>query len=139
MYFAAIFDKEVIIRKDNEMLSTADFEKIKSSNPVAEYFEEKQNDLQVLALLSKDNLPEEYKAIYLREFYSTHSVEENFLTFRAKALFSWHGEAKYCGACGTKLIPHSKLTAMECPSCHKILFPRIEPCVIVLNTKGDKI
>lgn len=139
MYFATIFDKEVIIRKDNEMLSTADFEKIKSSNPVAEYFEEKQNDLQVLALLSKDNLPEEYKAIYLREFYSTHSVEENFLTFRAKALFSWHGEAKYCGACGTKLIPHSKLTAMECPSCHKILFPRIEPCVIVLISKGDKI
>ena len=74
MYFAAIFDKEVIIRKDNEMLSTADFEKIKSSNPVAEYFEEKQNELQVLALLSKDNLPEEYKAIYLRDFYSTHSV-----------------------------------------------------------------
>ena len=29
MYFVAIFDKEVIIRKDNEMLSTADFEKIK--------------------------------------------------------------------------------------------------------------
>ena len=28
---------------------------------------------------------------------------------------------------------------MECPSCHKILFPRIEPCVIVLISKGDKI
>lgn len=139
MYCVALFDKNVIVRTDSQEMTPADFEKIKSENPVAEYFEEAQNNLKVLVLLSADNISEEYRVILLREFFSTHSEAENFLTFRAKALFSWHCNSKFCSVCGSPLSPHAKLTVMECPSCRRIFFPRIEPCIIVLITRGKKI
>ena len=41
--------------------------------------------------------------------------------------------------CGAELKEHSVLTARECPNCKRIAFPRIEPCVIVLVTKGEEI
>lgn len=137
--YIALCEKNIILRQDENSLSISDFEKLKSENPVAEYFEEKQNDLHVLVLSSQEKLPAEYKSIMLREFFATHSEEENFKAFRAKALFNWHSETKFCSACGTKLVPHKTLTAFCCPQCGRQVFPRISPCVIVVVSKGDKI
>lgn len=139
MNFVAICEKEIILRKDEKPMTAGDFEKLKEKNPVAEYFEEKANELKVLALASADNLGEEYLRLTLREYFAGHSETENFLAFRSKALFNWHSETKFCGACGAKLIPHEKLTAMTCPDCGRIIFPRISPCVIVVVSKDDKV
>ena len=133
------FEKEIILKQDGNLPDFADLEKIKNLNSVDEYFEEKQNALKVLGLTSIDKLPEDYKSIPLREYIATHTEEEAYTAFRAKALWSWRKSTKFCGACGTELKEHSVLTARECPNCKRIAFPRIEPCVIVLVTKGEEI
>lgn len=135
----AIFDKDIILRKDEKPFTEADFEKLKELNPVADEFTENLNDLSVLALESACNIPDQYYSMTLREYNIAHTVEEQFLAYRAKALTGWHKETKFCGACGAKLIPHETLTAMKCPECGRIIFPRISPCIIVLINKGNKI
>ena len=132
MNFVCIFDKEIILRKDEKPLTEADFENLKALNSVADEFTEKQNDLSVLALASADNLSDQYQNVTLREYNVDHTTEERFLAYRAKALTGWHRETKFCGACGSKLVPDAKLTAMDCPECKRIIFPRISPCIIVL-------
>ena len=139
MIAIAIFEKNVIIRKDKNNLSINDFEKLKSVNLSDSIFIDKQNNIQILPLLSIDNLPEEYESIPLRQFAFTHTEEEAFASFRAKALYEWNKETNYCTNCSKKLINHKSFTAKECPSCKKIFFPRIDPCIIVLISKGDKI
>lgn len=134
-----ISEKDIILRSDNSEITTSDLEQIKNENPVAEYFEEPQFNLKVLSLLSFENSSDKYKRIPLREFYSTHNEDENFFAFRAKALFEWRKNTKFCSACGTKLKPHPVQTAFVCPDCGKIFFPKIEPCIIVLISKDEKI
>ncbi|MCR5614297.1 NAD(+) diphosphatase [Treponema sp.] len=134
-----IYEKEIILRCDEKEITKTDFEIIKNANPIAEFFEEKAFGLEVLVLLSKENLPKEYYSMTLREFFALHSEKENFLAFRARALATWHSQTKFCSCCGTKLASHKTLTAMQCPSCNSIFFPRISPCIIVLVHKGDKI
>lgn len=34
---------------------------------------------------------------------------------------------------------HQTLTARECPECRNLIFPRIEPCIIVLVSRDDEI
>lgn len=139
MSYIAIYEKNIILRKDDLALTKNDFETLKSCSSIEEFFEEKTFNLKVLVLSSLDNLLEQYYSITLRDYFATHKEEDCFFAFRARALGSWHKNTKFCSACGTKLIPHTTQTAMECPSCKQIFFPRIEPCIIVLIYKGDKI
>lgn len=139
MKYIALCQNNVILKKNQQQIEPSDFEKLKDKNPIAEFFVEKSNDMSVLVLSSQENLPDDYYFMTLREFYSCHDEVENFLAYRAKALFGWHQETKFCGACGTKLIPHEVLTAMKCPNCGREIFPRISPCVIVVVSREDKV
>lgn len=139
MRFVAVCEKDIILRKDEKPLSLSDFEKLKNDNPVLDYFTEKQNELSVLGLISDDNLSDEYYKMTLREFNALHEVEERFFAFRAEGLVNWHKNTKFCEGCGAKLVPHEKLTAMKCPECGRVIFPRISPCVIVVVSKDDKV
>ena len=46
-------------------------------------------------------------------------------------LYQWMKTNCFCGACGTKMIPDGKERAMRCPTCGHIVYPRINPAVIV--------
>lgn len=80
------------------------------------------------------------KEISIREYFASHSEEENSLAARAASLSFWISSLRFCPHCGKKTIePHKKLSALFCSSCSKEYFPRIEPCVIVLVHKDDKV
>lgn len=77
--------------------------------------------------------------IPLRQFFAENSDDEGALAARAKGLLNWHEVNRFCPACGTALSDEENITAMKCPSCGKQYFPRIEPCIIVLITKGKEM
>lgn len=56
----------------------------------------------------------------------------------ARALWHWHEEARFCGLCGgpteTLLGGHVR----RCRSCGHELFPRTDPAVIVLVSRGER-
>lgn len=57
---------------------------------------------------------------------------------RAIQLQHWRHEHAFCSRCGAAGAPHAKEFAMVCKQCGFQQYPRINPCIIVLITKGDK-
>jgi NAD+ diphosphatase len=56
----------------------------------------------------------------------------------AKSLVNWHQRHGFCANCGAKTVMREGGWKRECPSCKAEHFPRTDPVVIMLVTKGDK-
>ena len=74
----------------------------------------------------------------LREFcYKNSALAPAAL--RAKGILFWRDTYRHCPKCGAAFENDKKETALNCPACSFKLYPRIEPCVIVLISRGDEI
>ena len=93
----------------------------------------------VIELASDASLPEECAVMPLRHYFVSHSEAESALAARMKAYSNWRSGMKFCPSCGAALTDHPVENARVCPSCGKIHFPRIEPCIIAVIQKGDEI
>jgi NAD+ diphosphatase len=56
----------------------------------------------------------------------------------AKSLVNWHQRHGFCANCGARTSMREGGWKRECPSCKAEHFPRTDPVVIMLVTKGDK-
>jgi len=54
-------------------------------------------------------------------------------------LYKWYESSRFCGRCGEKTVHDEKERMMRCPNCGQLIFPRINPAVIVGVTDGDRI
>ncbi len=132
-------DKNIITEKDGSLLSQDSFHYILEKSEIIDFFSENEFQFCVAEIKSFDTLKNVFRITTIREFYATHDETQTFLVSRAKALINWRKNTVYCSCCGTKLNDSTQFSAKECPQCKKIYFPRIEPCIIVLVNKGDKI
>lgn len=58
---------------------------------------------------------------------------------KANQLAEWYDSHRYCGNCGRENRHQLGHRALHCEPCNKQYFPRINPCVIMLVTRGDEI
>ena len=65
--------------------------------------------------------------------------DEANLAAHARALVLWHDVTLYCGKCGSASQPEAGGNTRRCcnPDCHKEIFPRTDPAIIVLVARGD--
>ncbi|MCR4846535.1 MAG: NAD(+) diphosphatase [Eubacterium sp.] len=75
----------------------------------------------------------------IRDTFSGTSMVEVYAAFTAYHLWRWYAENRFCGRCGTPLKHSDKERALICPDCGSVIYPRINPAVIVAVTKGDKL
>ena len=54
-------------------------------------------------------------------------------------LYNWYRNNRLCGGCGTATVHDSKERMLRCPNCGNMIFPRINPAVIVAVTNGEKL
>ena len=54
-------------------------------------------------------------------------------------LARWYQGHRYCGFCGSNMYNHEKQRALICSHCENVIYPTINPCVIVAITNGDRI
>lgn len=73
----------------------------------------------------------------IREVRDRFEGKEVFAVFTAYHLWKWYTDHVFCGKCGTKLIPDGLERALRCPACGHVIYPRINPAVIVGVMKGD--
>ncbi len=57
----------------------------------------------------------------------------------ARGLLHWRGRHRFCGVCGARCEPHSAGNVMACTGCGVHHFPRTDPAVIMLCTRGDSV
>jgi len=90
-------------------------------------------------LRPETNAPDGYGFSLFPSFFFGHDDAENARASRMKGLINWLDATRFCPSCGHPLQLHASENALECPSCGRLLYPRIEPCIITLVSRGDEI
>lgn len=107
-----------------------------------EIFETPQNYAAALIKECKEEnsfaAQKEFEFVPLREFCFENEAA-SALALRAKGIVSWHDTYRHCPKCGAHFCDDENESALVCPECDFRLFPRIEPCVIVIIHRGDEI
>ncbi|SCW27417.1 NAD+ diphosphatase [Eubacterium ruminantium] len=80
-----------------------------------------------------------YSYYTMREVRDVFSGKEVFAVFTAFHLWKWYRDNIYCGKCKGKLVFHDKERALACPDCGNVIYPRINPAVIVGVIKDDSL
>ena len=127
---AYIFQHQKLLVDENFQLPKV--EKLASDLPIH------PND-HVIArdLLEHESVPDGYQLIPIRELIQLWSTTEFLQASRAVQLLEWRRNHKFCSHCGHATEIHSKEYAMVCPACGYHQYPRVQPCVITIITKGD--
>ncbi len=82
---------------------------------------------------------EGFEAYPIRKLRDNGSGSNLFAAFTAYHLGRWYRDNGYCGSCGAKLVPDENERALRCEKCGKIIYPRINPAVIVGVINGDRL
>lgn len=59
--------------------------------------------------------------------------------FTAYHLNEWYSANRFCGRCGAETVVGNRERSMLCPDCGNIIYPRINPAVIVGITCGNSL
>ncbi|MFC6053820.1 NADH pyrophosphatase [Acinetobacter sp. Ac_877] len=94
---------------------------------------------QVIArdLQNSETIPHGLQLVPIRQllqFWDTQQFEQ---ASRAIQLLEWRRNHKFCSHCGEKTEAHATEFAMICPSCRYHQYPRVQPCVITVITRGN--
>ena len=83
--------------------------------------------------------PAGYEFIPIPTYFFSHDDAENARAARMKGNAHWLADNRFCAACGQPLRLHDTEHALVCPACGRLYFPRIEPCIITLISRGEEI
>ncbi len=79
----------------------------------------------------------EYRTV--RELRDLGSGWKLFAAFTAFHLWRWYADHRYCGRCGAPTGLHETERALRCGRCGQVIYPRINPAVIVGVIKGSSL
>lgn len=75
----------------------------------------------------------------VRELRDIGGGKELFAAFTAYHLWRWYADNRFCGRCGGRNGLHPAERALQCQSCGQVVYPRINPAVIVGVIRGDSL
>lgn len=86
-------------------------------------------------------VPDGFAYTDVRQFRQKKGTDKASLFALATAyhLADWYNCNRYCGKCGGITVPDRKERALKCTFCGKIIYPRINPAVIVGVTDGNRL
>lgn len=76
----------------------------------------------------------------LRFLGTVLAPDEANLVAHARALVLWHASQFFCGICGSSSRPEAGGNSRLCSNadCHREIFPRVDPAIIVLVSRGEQ-
>ena len=97
-------------------------------------------DRRFFLAMGKVSAPEGYSFREVRAVrHADGALQENvFAMFTGLHLWKWYSSNRFCGRCGKRTFPDSKERALRC-ECGSIIYPRIDPAVIVGVISGERI
>ena len=75
----------------------------------------------------------------LRAIAGELGAEDAAVAATAKGLLGWHATHRFCANCGGESEIEEAGWRRRCPDCEKLHFPRIDPVVIMLVTRQDRV
>ena len=92
-----------------------------------------------LSTKTVEDPPEGFEYYTVREVRKLFSGKEVFAAFTAYHLWRWYADNVFCGRCSAKLSLDERERALRCPECGNVIYPRINPAVIVGVIKDGKL
>lgn len=74
-----------------------------------------------------------------RQLLLSRGLHDFTLVGQANQLLNWQLSHRFCGHCGGRTSPHDHERSLVCPACKLHFYPRINPCVIVLVSRGRQL
>ncbi len=93
---------------------------------------------EVIARDFKDDelIPDGYQFMPIRQLVQTWTKTEFEQASRAVQLLEWRRNHRFCSHCGHATEQHPVEYTMRCPACGYSQYPRVNPCVITIITRG---
>ncbi|MBI1170847.1 NAD(+) diphosphatase [bacterium] len=85
------------------------------------------------------DLPEDQGFHELRAVMAQLSARDAELCATARGLMEWHRSHGFCATCGEKSEMTQAGWQRQCPACKTSHFPRTDPVVIMLITRGNRL
>ena len=94
---------------------------------------------QIIArdLRTDEAIPDGFQLVPIRQLLQYWNKKQFEQASRAVQLLEWRRNHRFCSHCGTATEVHATEHAMVCPSCHYRQYPRVQPCVITVITRGE--
>lgn len=137
--YIAIQGREMVLLKDGKELTATDLADIQETCGAKDHFAEEAMQLEVLHVADMSVLPSRYERCPIRAYFANHDEQDVLQVSRGKALAEWRMATRYCSHCGGEMVEAEGVTARLCKECGTLVFPRIEPCIIVLVHRDGKI
>ena len=82
-----------------------------------------------------------YMAANVKELRELHTYKKTdlFAAFTAYHLWKWYDENRFCGKCGGRTAHLGTERALQCTCCGHIIYPRINPAVIIGVIRDDSL
>lgn len=84
-------------------------------------------------------LPPAARFVELRGVMTLLSALEAEMAATARAIWGWHHSHGFCAACGSRTDIAQGGFQRDCPACGRHHFPRTDPVVIMLITRGNNV
>ena len=88
-------------------------------------------------LLEDEPIPTGLQLVPIRQLLTLWNTQQFEHASRAIQLLEWRKNHKFCSHCGHQTHIHPSEYAMICPSCRYHQYPRVQPCVITIITRGN--
>ena len=88
-------------------------------------------------LLPDEAIPAGLQLVPIRQLLTVWNSKQFEDASRAVQLLEWRRNHRFCSHCGDKTVAHHNEFAMICPSCNYHQYPRVQPCVITIITRGE--
>lgn len=85
------------------------------------------------------DLPGDHSFLELRGIMAQLSARDAELAATAKAVLHWHRSHAFCSACSAASVMANAGWQRGCPACGAQHFPRTDPVVIMLVTRGNQV
>ncbi|MBS6643065.1 MAG: NAD(+) diphosphatase [Clostridiaceae bacterium] len=83
--------------------------------------------------------PDGFHFVPRSSFRSLRPKHLAFAGLTAMHIINWYQTNRFCGCCGQKLEHDHNERMLRCPACSNLVYPRINPAVIVAVTNGTKL
>lgn len=97
------------------------------------------SDVIARDLRPDEEIPEGLQLVPIRQLISQWSTQQFEQASKAIQLLEWRRNHKFCSHCGSRTEVHPTEYAMICPACGYHQYPRVQPCIITIITRGDEI
>ncbi|MFT6791881.1 MAG: NAD+ diphosphatase [Cellvibrionaceae bacterium] len=137
-YHILIYQQQLVVDEANNWLHSSRSHQFLHLLSGAEFIDVHRNSDRIVKVVELIDPVETGKFLSYRDLLEAHPEDRLGLISRALQLLTWKKQHRFCGQCGQMTVTHQRESALACPQCDALYYPRISPCIMCLIVREDR-